>query len=188
MKEDRLKDLYNQIAFANLATSKKKGEAGLLEIQEGKKLQDKIIKALNYIGNKKYKNREEFTKIVKKEFKGKGIVVSGAILKVIISALSEKDETADICVNGKGDPEADTDLRDTENVPLKEDIYEYFEREVKTHVADAWIDENKTKTGYEVPFTRQFYKYTPLRSSEEIMIEIKELEERILGTLKKVMD
>jgi type I restriction enzyme M protein len=187
VEEDRLKDLYNQTAFDNLATSKKKGEAGLLEIQEGKKLQDEIIKALNDIGNKEYKNREEFTKIIKKLFKDKGIVVSGPILKAILLSLSEKDETAGICVDSKGNPEADTDLRDTESIPLKEDIYEYLEREVKPHVADAWIDENKTKIGYEVPFTRQFYKYTPLRSSEEIMIEIKELEESILGNLKKVI-
>lgn len=188
VEEGQLKDLYNQTAFANLATSKKKGEAGLFEIQEGKKLQDEIIKALNDIYNKEYKNREQFIKIVKKLFKDKGIIVSGPVLKAILSALSEKDETADICVDSKGNPEADTDLRDTENVRLKEDIYEYFEREVKPHVSDAWIDESKTKIGYEVPFTRHFYKYTPLRSSGEIMIEIKELEESIMEKLKKVME
>jgi type I restriction enzyme M protein len=78
-------------------------------------------------------------------------------------------------------------LRDTENVPLKEDIYEYFEREVKPHVPDAWIDESKTKIGYEIPFTRHFYKYQPLRPSEEIMKEIIELEKSISEKLKKVM-
>jgi type I restriction-modification system DNA methylase subunit len=61
----------------------------------------------------------------------------------------------------ESDPEPDTDLRDTENVPLSEDIHEYFAREVLPHVPDAWIDESKTKIGYEIPFTRHFYKYVP---------------------------
>ena len=185
--EERLKELYNQSAFVNLAVSKKKGEAGIQEVEEGKKLQEKIIQALKEIDYKDYKNREEFTKLVKKVLKDKDVNIGTPILKAVLTALGEKDETADICVDSKGNPEPDTDLRDTENVPLKEDIYEYFEREVKPHVPDAWIDESKTKIGYEIPFTRHFYKYTPLRSSEEIMVEIKELEESIMEKLKKVM-
>ncbi len=113
--------------------------------------------------------------------------MNSPLLKAILSALSEKDETADVCVDSKGNPEPDPDLRDTENVPLKEDIYEYFEREVKPYVPDAWIDETKTKIGYEIPFTRHFYKYQPLRPSEEIMKEIMELEKSISEKLKKVM-
>ena len=113
--------------------------------------------------------------------------MNSPLLKAILSALSEKDETADICMDSKGNPEPDSDLRDTENVPLKEDIHEYFEREVKPHIPDAWIDESKTKIGYEIPFTRHFYKYEPLRPSEEIAKEIKELEESIQEKLKKVM-
>jgi type I restriction enzyme M protein len=70
---------------------------------------------------------------------------------------------------------------------LKEDIHEYFEREVKPHVPDALIDETKTKVGYEIPFTRHFYQYTSLRSSDEIKEEIKTLEESILEKLKKVI-
>lgn len=188
VEEDRIKELYNQTAFKNLAVSKKKGEAGLLEIEAGKKLQEQIIEALKEIDNKEYKNREEFTKLVKKIFKNKDIAIGTPLLKAILIALGEKDETADICVDSKGNPEPDTDLRDTENVPLKEDIYEYFDREVKPHVPDAWIDESKTKIGYEIPFTRHFYNYALLRSSEEIMVEIKELEENIMEKLKKVME
>lgn len=188
VEEDRLKDLYNQTAFKNLAVSKKKGEVGLLEIEEGKKLQEQIIEALRDIDDKEYKNREEFSKLVKKVFKNKDINIGTPILKAILTALGEKDETADICVDSKGNPEPDADLRDTENVPLKEDIYEYFNREVKPHVPDAWIDESKTKIGYEIPFTRHFYKYTLLRSSEDVMNEIKELEESIMKKLKKVME
>ncbi len=186
--EERVKELYNQTAFKNLATSKKKGEAGLREIEKGKQLQEQIIEALLSIKDGVvYKNREEFTKKIKELFKEKDIKVNATLLKAILSTLSEKDETADICRDSKGNPEPDPDLRDTENVPLKEDIYEYFEREVKPYVPDAWIDETKTKIGYEILFTRYFYEYTPLRSSEEVIKEIKELEGSILEKLKKVL-
>ncbi|WP_188398316.1 class I SAM-dependent DNA methyltransferase [Sporomusa sp. GT1] len=86
-----------------------------------------------------------------------------------------------------GNKKADPALRDTETVPLKEDIREYFAREVLPHVPDAWIDESKTKTGYEIPFTRYFYKFIPLRDSSEIMEEIKKLEERIQKNLAEVL-
>ena len=186
--EERIDKLYNERAFDNLAKSRKKGEAGFKEIEEGKKLQQQIIEILKTMdSNIVYKNRDEFTKILKKAFKDSDIKLNNTLLKAILSALSERDETADICVDSKGNPEPDPDLRDTENVPLKEDIHEYFEREVKPHVPDAWIDESKTKIGYEIPFTRHFYKYQPLRPSEEIMKEIMELEKSISEKLKKVM-
>ncbi|SHJ41972.1 type I restriction-modification system subunit M [Thermoclostridium caenicola] len=186
--EERINNLYNETAFINLAKSKKKGTAGLKEIEEGKKIQQQIIETLRTMDSTiLYKNRDEFTKVLKKAFKDRDIKLDSALLKAILSALSEKDETADICVDSKDNPEPDPDLRDTENVPLKEDIHEYFEREVKPHVPDAWIDETKTKIGYEIPFTRHFYKYQPLRPSEEIMKEIIELEKSISEKLKKVM-
>ncbi|GMG97967.1 type I restriction-modification system subunit M [Tepidimicrobium xylanilyticum] len=188
MTEERINNIYNERAFDNLAKSRKKGEAGLCEIEEGKKLQQQIIDTLKTMDSTiVYKNRDEFTKVLKKTFKAANINLNSPLLKAILSALSEKDETADICVDSKGNPEPDPDLRDTENVPLKEDIHEYFEREVKPHVPDAWIDESKTKIGYEIPFTRHFYKYQPLRPSEEIMKEIIELEKSISEKLKKVM-
>lgn len=97
------------------------------------------------------------------------------------------DDNGNAVVDKKGNKKADAALRDTETVPLKEDITEYFKREVLPHVPDAWIDESKTKIGYEIPFTRHFYKFTHLRSSEEIMSEIKELEERISKKLLEVL-
>ena len=188
ISEERIKNLANQSAFKNLATTKKRGQAGLDEIEAGKKLQQQIVDVLLSLkDNTIYKNRETFTKIINKAFKDKGLTISASLLKAILAALSEKDETADICRDNKGNPEPDPDLRDTENVPLKEDIYEYFEREIKPHVPDAWIDESKTKIGYEIQFTRYFYKYTPPRSSDEILKEIKELKDSIMEKLKKVL-
>jgi len=186
--EERIQRVAEQKAFQNLATSKKKGDNGLVEIEEGKELQVKIVEVLRSLDSDTlYKNREAFEKILKAAFKQEGLTIGAPVLKAILAGLAEKDETADACVKKKDEIEADADLRDTENIPLKEDIQEYFEREVIPHVPDAWIDETKTKVGYEIPFTRQFYKYTVLRSSQEIMAEIKELEASIAEQLKKVL-
>lgn len=97
----------------------------------------------------------------------------------------QKDEDGNVVLK-KGKPVADTSLRDTENVPLKEDIKAYFEREVLPFAPDAWIDEKKSKVGYEIPFTRYFYKYEAPRPSEEIMEEIMELEKELFGSLEEV--
>ncbi|WP_160032575.1 type I restriction-modification system subunit M [Paenibacillus sp. An7] len=188
ISEERIQRVAEEKAFLNLATSKKKGETGLAEIEEGKAQQAKIIEVLRgLVSEHVYKNRDKFTKILKDALKRADVSLGAPLLKAILNGLSEKDETADICMKNKSEAEPDTDLRDTENVPLKEDVHEYFEREVLPHVSDAWIDESKTKIGYEIPFTRQFYKYTALRGSEEIMAEIKELEASIVEQLKKVL-
>jgi type I restriction enzyme M protein len=108
-------------------------------------------------------------------------------LRVLLrDAFSERDETAEVCVDSRGKPEPDPALRDTENVPLKENIEDYFKREVLPHVHDAWIDESKTKVGYEIPLNRHFYRYEPPRPLEEIESDIKTLEGEILAMLKEV--
>ena len=87
----------------------------------------------------------------------------------------------------KGKKEADASLRDTENVPLKENIEEYFAREVLPFAPDAWIDKKKSKVGYEIPFTREFYKYTPLKPSADIFEELKELEQQESELMEKLL-
>jgi len=99
-----------------------------------------------------------------------------------------KNEKGDIVYDSKGRPKPDTSLRDYENVPLKEDIQEYFEREVLPHVPDAWIDENKTKIGYEINFTRYFYQYKPLRSLDEIKADILALEEETQDIIHQILE
>ncbi len=185
--DERIERLYEETRFANLAKSKKKGQAGEDEVAKGKVLRNEIIEVLNKMDAKLYKNRDEFINQLKTAFKDSNLTLDAPLLKALLSALSERDETADVCLDSKGSPEPDTELRDTEIVPLRDDINAYFEREVKPHVPDAWIDESKTKVGYEIPFTRQFYKYEPPRPSEEIMAEIKELEEQIAEKIKRVM-
>ena len=95
-------------------------------------------------------------------------------------------KTFKVIVDKKGNSKPDAGLRDTEIVTLKEDIHEYFKREVLPHVPDAWIDEKKTKIGYEIPFTKHFYKFIPLRESSVILDEIKMLEEVIQKSLNEL--
>lgn len=84
----------------------------------------------------------------------------------------------------KGKPLADASLRDTENVPLSEDVETYFKREVLPHAPDAWIDHDKTKTGYEIPFNRHFYVFKPPRPLSEIDAELKTTTDNILRLIK----
>jgi type I restriction enzyme M protein len=98
-----------------------------------------------------------------------------------------RDKDNNIITDKSGNPKPDTSLRDKENVPFKEDIHEYFEREVKPHVPDAWIDETKTIVGYEINFTKYFYEYKPLRSLEEISADILALEKETEGLLSEIL-
>ena len=103
---------------------------------------------------------------------------------------TEKDPQAErVRKDGRGNGyEPDTALRDFENVPLKDDIDAYFEREVRPHVPDAWMDRDKDKVGYEINFNRHFYKYTPPRPLEEIDADLKEAEEKIMRLLREVTE
>lgn len=83
----------------------------------------------------------------------------------------------------KGQPKPDSKLRDTEDVPLGEDIHEYFQQEVMPHVPDAWVDEEKTKIGYEIPFNRHFYVFKPPRELDEIDQELKGVTDRIVDMI-----
>jgi type I restriction enzyme M protein len=112
--------------------------------------------------------------------------ITRSLRLMLPEAFSERDETAEICTDSRGKPEPDPELRDTENVPLKENIDEYLKREVLPHVPDAWIDKSKTKIGYEIPLNRHFYRYEPPRALEDIESDIKTLESEILKLLKEV--
>ena len=133
-----------------------------------------------------WKNREEFTKALKKVCKAAGVTLAPPQLKALLQALSERDAEADICLDAKGKPEPDTEARDVENIPLGTDIEEYFAREVRPHVPDAWMDRSKDKIGYEIPFNRHFYVYTPPRPLEEIDAELKAVSSEIMDLLREV--
>lgn len=177
-------DTYNELVEKTKKTAKDK--KAIEEFEKGKVIQETILNILNKnISETVYKNKDEFIKVIKDMFKDVPEVKAG-LLKAIWMGLSEKDETADKYYNKKGEVEVDSELRDTEIVPFKEDIYEYFEREVKPHVPDAIIDESKTKIGAEIPFTRLFYKYEDEGSYEEYMNKAKDLENEIAKMLEEV--
>lgn len=186
--EERIALLENEKAFQNLSKPKKKGKAGLEQKEQGEKLQQDILAMLKSMDDSViYKNRDKFKEDLKKHYKKYGLLLPAPIQKTVLKALSEQDETADVCFDKKGNPEPDIALRDNENVPLKEDIKKYFKREVLPHVPDAWIDEIKTVKGYEINITKYFYKYKPLRSLEEIRTDILELELQTEGLMSEVL-
>lgn len=186
---ERIARLDEVKAFANLATSLKvKNEAQRLkEIEAGKKKQRAIKSMLKKLpADKVYLDRKVFRAELRKVAMATDITLMGPIEKAILTALAERDPNAKVCMDNKNRPEPDADLRDYESVPLNDPIEAYFKREVIPHVPDAWIDTTKTKVGYEVPLTREFYVYTPPRLLEEIETEIAGLEKEILTMLKEV--
>lgn len=98
------------------------------------------------------------------------------------------DEKQEVIKDKKGNIKADSSKRDYENVPLKEDIDEYFEREVLPYNSNAWIDKKKTQIGYEIPFTRYFYKYVPPENSDDILARIRKNESEIMNSLKRLFE
>ncbi len=154
-------------------------------------LGDEILKALDSIEEEKITSRDKFNKQLVKKVETK---LTASNLKLIQKHLSEHDDDAELCKDSKGKLEANADLRDYENVPLNQDINEYFEREVKPHVPLAWIDESKKDdkdgqvgiVGYEIPFNRHFYEYVPPRELDVIDAELEELNKEILELLHEV--
>lgn len=122
-----------------------------------------------------YLNRQEFTDLLREGIKRQGEKISVTVLRKIVAELGTKNPDADICFDSKGNPEPDIDLRDTERIPFREDIEAYIQREVIPYAPDAWVDHEKTKVGYEISFTRYFYKYEELGDPVETLAEIQAL-------------
>ena len=113
--------------------------------------------------------------------------LTAGLVKVIRAVLGERHEEAEPVRDAEGRLLPDSELRDFENVPLKDDIDAYFEREVLPHVPDAWMDREKDKVGYEISFTKYFYEYTPLRSTGEIAAELLALDEETENLLREIV-
>jgi type I restriction enzyme M protein len=212
---ERIARLDNQTAFTNLATSRKRKDAAAAkrEIEEGRKQQDGIRAVLATLNGKgSYKDRAVFAADMMKAAKRTGHQISGTIKKAIFAALGERDQDAEICRDNKGRPEPDSELRDTENIPLpsettmplpmefgpnkpnsrlvetfRNDIDAYIAGEVLPHVPDAWVDYDKTKVGYEIPINRHFYVYKPPRPLGQIEADITALEGEIAELLEGLM-
>ena len=191
---ERIERIREQKAFINLAKSlKRRPEEIAKEVAEGEKQQEAILAVIATIDSSIFhKNRAEFSKLLQKALKKEELNVKAPLMKAILAGLSEKDGTGDICTDAKGNPEPDTDLRDTEQIPFtrrvseKKAIDEYIESEVLPYVPDAWVDYSKTKKGYEIPFTRHFYKHVELGNAEDTLLEIQSLSEKIQSRISRL--
>ncbi|HEX5402065.1 MAG TPA: class I SAM-dependent DNA methyltransferase [Pseudonocardiaceae bacterium] len=165
----------------------------LVELAAAKSLakyegRDRLIAGLRSLaGAEPAKKKIEFAGRLSEALAGLG-KLPAAVDKTVWSAVSVSDPDGELQTDRKGNPLPDPDLRDNENVPLNEDIDEYVAREILPHVPDAWVDHDKTKIGYEIPFTRHFYVYTPPRPLAEIDAELKQLESEIQRLLSEVTE
>lgn len=155
-------------------------------------LRNEAEKLIELIGSEQYDDFNSFSKIFSTTIEEHKLQLDNRAQKEILDAITWKNEDAEAVIRKKEKDgtityEADSDLRDTENVPLSEDIESYFEREVLEHVKTAWIDHSKTVKGYEISFTRYFYNYVPPRSIEEIAAEILQLEQETDGILQEII-
>ena len=213
---ERIAKLDDQTAFTNLAKSKKRKDAAAAEreIAKGRQLQKGIRAVLAALdSNGRYMDRVAFETDVVRAAKCAGVKILAPIRKAIFAALGKRDQDAAICLDSKGHPEPDSELRDTENIPLpsgtklplpmdfgpkkpndrmveafRADIDAYIAREVLPHVPDAWVDYSKTKVGYELPINRHFYVYKPPRPLDKIKADITKLEGEIANLLKGLLE
>ena len=190
--EERIARIEDERAFQNLAKSKKRaGPAHDAEVAAGQARQDAIRGLLRSLvdktGGEVMRDREAFVEVLRGVEAAEGLKLAAGERKVVLSALGERDPQAEVCRDRRGNPEPDTELRDTETVPLSEDIDAYIAREVLPHVPDAWMDASKTKVGYEIPLNRHFYVYEPPRPLEEIESDLQTLEQEIAGLLSDVV-
>ena len=214
---ERIARIKEESNFQNLAKSKKKNEKEQkIEEAKGREQQKAILQMLESLPAELLKDRKEFLKLLRRGAKARGIKLTAGLEKAVVSALGESDPTANICFDKSGKPEPDSNLRDYESVPLPdeeefatytpgdswldekvpltEDVWTYFQREVKPHVEDAYIDAGFTddrdgkvgRVGYEVNFTRYFYRYEPPRPISEIEKDISTLEQEIVRLLSSI--
>ena len=188
---ERIDRIEAERAFVNLAKSRKRSEAEHdAEVAAGQARQQSIRDALATLaettGGGVFGDRDEFTVRLRAAATVHDLRLTAAERNAVLAALSERDPDAAVCQDSKGNDEPDTSLRDTETVPLGEDIDTYMEREVRPHVPDAWVDHDKTRTGYEIPLNRHFYVYEPPRPLNEIEADLRTLETEVAQLLSEV--
>lgn len=226
VNDERIGRFTKTNAFISLAVSKKRKDKKKIaeEILYGKEAQTGILKVLESLKNdRKFnqvtKDREVFADGLRQAFTDAGIDFEKQLKDALLApgSLGERDPEAEACIDSKGNPEPDPELRDTENVPLPADIklplpldYEgkknkgkvdnsallelvrehcegYLKIEVLPYRKDAWIDHTRTKAGYEIPFNRHFFQYEPPRPLDEIEADIEGLEKEIMAMLKEIV-
>jgi len=184
----RLKFELTKDSIDKISAEKAFQKLSAKEMEDVIKVFEKIVKDFKTV----IKSRDLFVKKLEPYFRH--LKKSDGIIKIVVSVLGERSDDAEVCLDKNGSPEADSELRDYENVPYGTDIYKYFEKEVKPYVSDAWINETVRDhkdgqvgiVGYEIPFTRYFYKYKAPRSLESIETDIEKVENELLDLLKQI--
>ncbi len=193
---ERVARIESQRAFANLAVSRRRGEARTRDEEAGREQQAAVRVLLRSLPDTLFLDRAAFEAELSQAAQVAELKLAAPIRKAILSALSERNAEAEICRDAEGRPEPDPELRDTENVPLAETVEAFFEREVKPHVPDAWIDTSRRDPqdgevgiiGYEINFNRYFYEYRPPRPLEEIEADIQQVEKEIVAMLREMAE
>lgn len=193
--KERIERLKAQKDFEEDLPNKGTGEKAAKENIDWQEFKNLIYKVLEAMPRKVYEKLEDFREDLVVVAKKQDVTIPSKLQKIIEKELSEQDESAPVITDSRGEPEPDTSLRDTENIPLGTDVEEYFEKEVLPYVPHAWINTNVLdhkdgeigKIGYEIPFTRYFYEYKPPRDLKEIEKDIKQTESELLGVLKEVL-
>ncbi len=191
---ERIARLDEQRGFHNLAVSRRRGPAKAEDEAAGRALQAAVRQLLQGLPDQLCQDRAEFESMLAEAAPRADVKLSAPIKRAILSALSERNEEARMCLDKEGRPEPDPELRDTESVPLSESVEAFFEREVQPHVPDAWIDTGRRDSqdgqvgivGYEINFNRYFYEYRPPRPLEEIEADIQAIESDIVKMLASV--
>ena len=189
---ERIARIEDQRAFQNLSKSRKRaGPAHDAEVAEGQARQETIRSLLRSLVERTdgevVCDREAFVEVLRGAEGVIGVKLSTPERKAVLAALAESDPEAEVCRDRRSNPEPDTELRDTEIVPLSEDTDAYIKREVLPHFPDAWVDDSKTKIGYEIPLNRHFHVYEPPRPLEEIKADLQVLEQEIAGLLSDIV-
>lgn len=199
VNNEKLSKLKEDNKFIALASSNKKDSAKRKEdIEKGIEKQNEILKALAIIKEIIVDDRLFFVKLSN----GLSFKLNKQLIKMLRDNIGEKDENAEVVFDDPFDvptqngavweweikPLTDSDLRDNENIPIKIDIDEYFKTEVLPFVPDAWMDREKDKIGYEIPFTKHFYEYKPLRELDDIMKDIEALEDETEQLLREIKE
>jgi type I restriction enzyme M protein len=188
--DEAVEALRESRPFKALAAPPKGAHADAVDaVHEGEKRQALLVEALQACRDVSAETRADFDRALTAALAERGLgKLPAPLLKAVWTAVSVPDDNGELQTDAKGRPLPDPDERDYENVPLDEDVEAYIEREVLPHVPDAWVDHSKTKVGYEIPFTRHFYKYVPPRPLAEIDAEIKQLESEIQRLLAEVTE
>ena len=202
---ERIARLEGQAAFRKLAETKARDTVGREAVKSGRAQQRAILAMLRRFPDRLYKDRDAFNEELAEATDRARIKLSTALHRAILASLGERDPTAEICRLASGEPEPDPELRDTERIPLAEDhdpvdkagvhasVRAFFEREVKPHAPDAWINTDKRDrqdghvgvVGYEINFKRYFFSPTQPRPLPEIEADIRAAHADILRMLEE---